>query len=285
MGSRRLETFKSGRSILSAVVIVIATMFVIAEPILAQEGAEVISEAKPTIVLVHGAFADSSSWEGVTRILLEQGYPVVAVANPLRGVQNDADYTATVLASIEGPVVLVGHSYGGMVISNAATGKDNVQALVYVDAFAPDTGESAFQLSTLYPGSTLGPVLSPVALPDGITDLYIQQDKVAAQFAQDIPESEAQWMAATQRPVTDVALNEASGEPAWKTIPSWFVYGSDDLIIPPALIAFMAERAGARETVVIDGASHVAMISHSEAVANLIVAAASEVVAAPADAG
>jgi pimeloyl-ACP methyl ester carboxylesterase len=243
--------------------------------VLTQEGTQM--NAKPTIVLVHGAFADSSSWENVTRILLSEGYPVVAAANPLRGLQSDADYVSTVIGSIEGPVVLVGHSYGGMVISNAVRDNNNVQALVYVDAFAPNTGESAFQLSTLYPGSTLGPVLSPVALPGGITDLYIQQDKVSAQFAQDIPEADARWMAATQRPVTDAALNEASGEPAWKTIPSWFIYGSQDLIIPPALIAFMAERADAWDTVVIEGGSHVAMISHPDEVAHIIKNAAREV--------
>src|SRR5690606_14409442 len=119
---------------------------------------------------VHGAFADSSSWEGVTRILLAEGYPVVAAANPLRGLQNDADYVYNLLNSIEGPIVLVGHSYGGMVISNAVKDNSSVQALVFIDAFAPDAGESAFSLSTLYPGSTLATALAPVALPDGTTD-------------------------------------------------------------------------------------------------------------------
>lgn len=275
MNRNKFNIFKWGRSFLSAIAVLVT--FVLSGSILAQEGTEMISTDKPTIVLVHGAFADSSSWEGVTRILLADGYPVVAAANPLRSVQGDADYVSTVLNSIQGPIVLVGHSYGGMVISNAVQGNTNVQALVYVDAFAPDAGESAFSLSTLYPGSELGPALIPVALPDGVADLYIQQDQVPTVFAPDIPEDEAQWMAATQRPVTDAALNEASGEPAWRSIPSWFIYGSQDLVVPPALIAFMAERADAWETVVIDGGSHVAMISHPDEVANLIVNAALEV--------
>lgn len=238
-----------------------------------------ITDTKPTVVLVHGAFADSSSWEGVTRILLAEGYPVVAAANPLRGLQSDADYVNNVLNSIVGPIVLVGHSYGGMVISNAVKDNVNVQALVFVNAFAPEMGESAFTLSALYPGSTLGDALAPVALPDGTTDLYIQQNKFWAQFAADVPKAETQWMAATQRPVTDVALNEESGEPAWKTIPSWFIYGSADMNIPPAAMGYMAHRADAFETVVIEGASHVTMISHPDVVANLITNAAIEVAA------
>lgn len=277
MSSSKLNPFKSGRSVLGAVALV--ALLVISGSILAQEGTEMISQTNPTIVLVHGAFADSSSWEGVTRILLAEGYPVVAAANPLRGVQSDADYVNTVLNSIEGPIVLVGHSYGGMVISNAVKDNSNVQALVYVDAFAPEAGESAFTLSTLYPGSMLAPALAPVALPNGINDLYIQQGSVPTVFAPDIPVADAQWMAATQRPVTDFALNEASGEPAWETIPSWFIYGSQDLVIPPALLEFMAQRADAWETVVIEGASHVAMISHPDAVANIIGQAAREVAA------
>lgn len=277
MSSIKLNEFKSGRSFLGVLSIVILAMFVISGSILAQEDIEMTLDAKPTIVLVHGAFADSSSWEGVTRILLAQEYPVVAAANPLRGLQNDADYLYNVLNSIEGPIVLVGHSYGGMVISNAVKDNSNVQALVFVDAFAPEIGESAFTLSTLYPGSTLATALAPVALPDGSTDLYIQPDKFHAQFAADISETETQWMAVTQRPVTDVALNDASGEPAWKTIPSWFIYGDADLNIPPVLIEFMAERADAWETVVIEGGSHVVMISHPDEVAHLITQAATEV--------
>jgi pimeloyl-ACP methyl ester carboxylesterase len=229
------------------------------------------SSDKPTIVLVHGAFADSSSWNGVASRLLAKGYPVVAVANPLRGVQSDAKYVAGVLDSIPGPIVLVGHSYGGNVITNAAAGKDNVKALVYVAGLAPDSGESAATLSGKYPGSTLGPTLAPpVPLPDGGKDLYIKQANFHAQFAADVPVAQAAQMAVAQRPITEAALKEPSGPPAWKSIPSYFIYGSLDKNIPPALQPFMAERAHAKRIVEIPGASHVLMISHADAVTKII---------------
>jgi pimeloyl-ACP methyl ester carboxylesterase len=228
-------------------------------------------DSKPTIVLVHGAFAESSSWNGVLTQLIPKGYPTIAVANPLRGVKSDADYVASVLQGIEGPIVLVGHSYGGAVITNAVNNNENVKALVYVASFAPDTGETAVQLSGRYPGSTLAPTLAPpVELPDGSKDLYIQQDKFHAQFAADVPANDAQLMASTQRPITEAALNEASGVPAWKSVPSWFIYGDRDLNIPPAALSFMAERANSNETVVLNGASHVVMVSHPNAVAEVI---------------
>ena len=229
-----------------------------------------------TIVLVHGAFAESASWNGVISELLAQGYPVIAAANPLRGVKRDADYIAGIIKGIAGPVVLVGHSYGGMVISTAANGNSNVKALVYVAGFAPEEGESAVDLTGRFPGATLGPTLAPpIVLPDGGKDLYIQQDKFHAQFAADVPEAEAKQMAATQRPITEFALNEASGAPAWKTIPSWFIFGDLDKNIPAAAQSFMAQRAGAKETVKVQGASHVVMVAQPEAVAKLIVSAAS----------
>jgi pimeloyl-ACP methyl ester carboxylesterase len=239
-------------------------------------GAVAPAPTKPvTVVLVHGAFAESSSWDAVVTKLLAQGYPVVAAANPLRGLKSDAAYVATVLASIKGPIVLVGHSYGGSVITNAATGNANVKALVFVDGTAPDTGESASDLSGKFPGGTLGPALAPpVQLPDGGKDLYIQRERYRAQFAADVPDPQAQLMFATQRPVTQAALDEASGAPAWKTIPSWFIYGSLDLNIPPAAHAFMAKRAGAKETIEVKGASHVVMVSHPDEVAKMIVRAA-----------
>ena len=232
-------------------------------------------DAKPTIVLVHGAFAESASWNGVLSRLIAKGYPVVAVANPLRGVKNDAVYVSSVIDSTPGPVVLVGHSYGGLVITNAVAAKENVKALVFVAAFAPDTGETASELSSRFPGSTLGPTLAaPVALPDGGKDLYIQQDRFRAQFAADVPVNDARLMAATQRPITEAALNEASATATWKTIPSWFIYGDRDLNIPPAAQAFMAKRAGSKETIVVAGASHVVMVSHPDAVAAIIERAA-----------
>jgi pimeloyl-ACP methyl ester carboxylesterase len=227
--------------------------------------------SKPTIVLVHGAFAESSSWNGVLSELIPKGYPAIAVANPLRGVQSDADYVASVLKGIEGPIVLVGHSYGGMVLTNAVNDNENVKALVYVAGFAPEAGETAAGLTGRYPGSTLGPTLSPpVELPDGSKDLYIQQDKFHAQFAADVPVSDAQLMASTQRPIAEAAFNEASGASAWKSIPSWFIYGDLDLNIPAAVHSFMAERANSQETIVVNGASHVVMVSHPDAVAEVI---------------
>lgn len=235
-----------------------------------KEDTTMTESTAPTVVLVHGAFADSSSWNEVIPGLLDKGYPVVAAANPLRGAASDAEYVASVLAGISGPIVLVGHSYGGIVISNAATSNDNVKALVYVAGFAPEAGESAFDLAAQFPGSTLGDALAPSQLPGGGVDLYIRPDAFWKQFAADVPESMSRLMAATQRPVTEAALTDLSGEPAWKAIPSWFVYGAEDRNIPAAAIAFMAERAGAKEAVEVDGASHVVMISQPAVVTDVI---------------
>jgi pimeloyl-ACP methyl ester carboxylesterase len=233
--------------------------------------------AKPTVVLVHGAFADSSSWNGVTERLVLDGYTVIAAANPLRGVKADGASVSSVLESIDGPVVLVGHSYGGAVISGAAMGHRHVKALVYVAAFAPDRGEAAGALAGKFPGGTLGDALSaPVKLAGGGVDLYIDQRKFHAQFAHDVSAEQATLMAAGQRPIAEAALNEAAGEPAWKTLPSWFIYGSGDKKIPAAGLAFMAERAGSRNTVVVEGASHVVMISHPQPVADIIKQAAEQ---------
>lgn len=230
---------------------------------------------KPTIVLVHGAFADSSSWNGVIASLHKDGYRTVAVANPLRSVSNDARLVSDVVASIAGPVVLVGHSYGGQVISNAAQGHENVKSLVFVAAFAPDTGEAAAELAGKFPGSTLGEALAaPVKLADGGVDLYIDQEKFRDQFAHDVPSEMTVLMAAGQRPITEAALTEKSGEPAWKSLPSYFVYGDGDKNIPAEALGFMAERASSRRTVVVEGASHVVMVSQPKVVADLIEEAA-----------
>jgi pimeloyl-ACP methyl ester carboxylesterase len=231
--------------------------------------------AKPTIILVHGAFADGSSWNGVISDLANDGYPVIAPANPLRGVASDATYLAEIIKSVKGPVVLVGHSYGGAVISAAANDAPNVKELVYVAAFAPEAGESSLQLSGKFPGSTLDPTLAPpVDLAGGGQDLYIQQSLFPHQFAADLHVSLARLLAATQRPVTKAALAEPSGAPAWKTKRSWSIYGSADLNIPPAALAFMAERARAKKTVVVKGASHLVMVSHPHEVSALIEEAA-----------
>ncbi len=234
------------------------------------------SNGKPTIVLVHGAFAESSSWNGVVGPLRDDGFGVLAVANPLRGVQRDSQYLASVLVELDGDVVLVGHSYGGMLISNAATGNDRVRALVFVGAFAPEAGESAASLAGRYEGGTLGETLVALDLPGGGKDLYIDQDKYHAQFAADVENGEAVRMAATQRPIVEAALGEASGEPAWKTIPSWFVYGTNDRNIPLAAHRFMAERAASRRTTELDGASHAVSVSAPAAVVELIREAAAQ---------
>jgi pimeloyl-ACP methyl ester carboxylesterase len=234
--------------------------------------------AKPTIVLVHGAFADASSWDGVAAKLLKDGYSVIGAANPLRSVKGDAVSVSTILKSIPGPVILVGHSYGGSVISAAAIGNDNVKGLVYVAAFAPAAGESAGGLSAKFPGSTLGSALAaPMMLPDGGKDLYIDQKKFPDQFAADVPQAKARLMAEAQRPITEAAITEASGEPAWKNVPSWFVYGTADKNIPAEALAFMAKRANSQKTVAITGASHVVMTSHPTEVAALIETAAGSV--------
>jgi pimeloyl-ACP methyl ester carboxylesterase len=231
---------------------------------------------KPTVLLVHGAFSDSSSWNRVVSLLEKDGYPVVAVANPLRGVRSDGDYVAGVLKAVKRPVVLVGHSYGGSVISEAAAGADNVKALVFVAAFAPEKGESAVDLSGKFPGSTLAPTLAePIVLPGGEKDLYIDQSKFPGQFAADVPAAAARRMAVAQRPITDAALAEPAPAAAWKAIPSWFIYGDADKNIPPKTLQWMADRAKSRKTIAIAGASHVVMISHPGEVAKLIEDAAS----------
>jgi pimeloyl-ACP methyl ester carboxylesterase len=234
---------------------------------------------KPTVVLVHGAFADSTSWNGVVKKLRYDGYPVVAVANPLRSLSGDTAYLKDVLTSIKGPIVLAGHSYGGSVISNAATGNTNVKALVFLAAFLPEKGESAVELSAKFPGSTLGEALRPVAitLPDGTrgTDLYIQNRKFRGQFAADVPRNETDLMAVTQRPVTEAALAEGATEPAWRTVPSWVLIATEDLNIPPKAQKFMAERAGARTSEV--RASHAVSVSQPGRVAAVIKDAARQV--------
>ncbi|GAA4557284.1 alpha/beta fold hydrolase [Planotetraspora kaengkrachanensis] len=231
---------------------------------------------KPTIVLVHGAFADSSGWNAVTGRLLAAGYKVVAFSNPLRGPQADGEYLRQFLTAVDGPVVLVGHSYGGAVISNGATGNPNVKALVYVAAYAPDQGESVAAANTLggghtdvtdhlivrpYPGATPG---------DG--DASIDPAYFHSLFAQDLPRSTTGVMAATQRPGALAALVTPSGPPAWKSVPSWYLVARQDKIIPPQAERAMAKRAGAT-TVEIDS-SHVAMMSHPDAVTKLILRAA-----------
>ncbi len=229
---------------------------------------------KPVVVLVHGAFAESASWDGVIDALLDDDVPVIAVANPLRGVRADSEYLAGVLDGLPGDLVLVGHSYGGMLIANAATGIDRVKALVFVSAFAPEAGESAAELAGRFEGSTLGETLEAVSLPDGGTDLYIAQYRYHGQFAADVPVDVANRLAATQRPIAAAALAEASGTPAWRTVPSWFAFGTADRNIPVDALRFMAERAGSQRTVELQDGSHAVAVSRPQAVAALISEAA-----------
>lgn len=231
--------------------------------------------AKPTIVLVHGAFAESAGWNGVVSRLSGKGYSVIAAAVPLRSLKGDGAYVGALVSSIPGNVVLVGHSYGGEVISVAGAGRANVKALVFVDGLAPDVGESAASLGARFPTATLAQALAPpVKLPDGTSDLYISPAKYHDQFAADVPPADAALMAATQRPIVKSALEEPAAALSWRDVPSWFVWGSLDRNIPPALHAFMAKRANAREALEVPGGSHVVMISHPEIVAAMIERAA-----------
>ena len=238
-----------------------------------------VAATRPTIVLVHGAFADASGWAGVTQRLQKAGYTVDAPANPLRGLATDAAYLRSFLATISGPVVLVGHSYGGAVITQAATGNPNVKALVYVAAFALEAGESVNDALKLGGGSTdlaKHLVLRPEIGSGGANiDGYIDPAFFHQLFCADLSDTEAATMATAQRPAVLSALVEPSGPPAWRGIPSWYLVSGSDKTIPPAAERAMASRAGAH-TVEIDSSSHVAMISHPQEVARLIESAAGD---------
>jgi pimeloyl-ACP methyl ester carboxylesterase len=228
----------------------------------------------PTIVLIHGAFADSASWDHVIDLLPAE-QRVVAAANPLRSLAADAESVSDLVRTIDGPVLLVAHSYGGAVMSNVAADAGEITGLVYVNGFAPDAGEHCFQLAAMYPGSMVGEeTVRPVPRSDGTTDFYIARESFHDVFCADVPESQARKMAITQRPATQEALTEPSGEPLWKTVPSWFLIGQEDRIIPAELQRFEAERAGAQRVVEIAGASHAAASSQSGVVAELILEAA-----------
>lgn len=232
-------------------------------------------ENNATVVLVHGAFAESASWNDVIARLHERSLRVVAAANPLRSLAGDAQYVRDVVASIDGPVVLVGHSYGGMVMTEAGAGNESVIALVYVGGFAPEHDESAFGLSMQFPGSTLGDALVAYPVSTGGDEVAIRQELFHQQFAADVSRDVAARMAVTQRPVTLTALSDGlpTDTPAWKTIPSWFVFGEQDLNIPAALERFMADRAGARGTHEVSGASHALSVSAPGPVAATILEA------------
>jgi pimeloyl-ACP methyl ester carboxylesterase len=238
-----------------------------------------MSETTPTVVLVHGAFADGSSWSGVIERLSTRGITTVAVANPLRGVSADSAYLASVLGQTPGPIILVGHSYGGALISNAATGNENVVALVFVAAFAPDEGEVLGQVEAGSKDSVLNSALVPRQYPtaDGgsATEFFIDPAKARDAFASDVSDQQAVLIAAVQRPVAELAFGEPSGPPAWKEKPCWAVVATGDKAAGTDVVRSMAERAGATITEV-EG-SHVIMISRPDVVADVIMEAVSSV--------
>lgn len=235
-----------------------------------------MADAPLTVVLVHGAFADASGWAGIIERLQAAGIAVMAPANPLRSVSGDAAYTASVVSQIPGPVLLVGHSYGGMVISNAAPMADNVVGLVYVCAFIPDEGESILALSEHATDSLLGTALVPRQFPNGPgeepgVELYIDAAKFHEVFAADLPAEQAAVMAVSQRPGSAAGFGEPSGPVGWKTLPSWAIISPNDVTIGPAGEKLMAERSGATITE-IDG-SHVLFIAQPDAVTEVIMTA------------
>jgi len=290
-------TSRSPKTVLVTVLLAVATLLISAAPASTQVpstgSARAQSEAslsvgdkrtvdlhtdhveKPTVVLVHGAFADASGWNDVATLLIADGYPVYAPPNPLRGLTTDAQYLATFLSTIEGPIVLVGHSYGGAVITQAATGNENVRALVYVAAYALAEGENVAAANEL--GGGHSDLLNHIVVrpypgaPNGDGDVYVDPAAFRSIFAQDLPPSQTAAMAAGQRPATFGALVTPSGVPAWETIPSWYLRAGEDRLIPPAAQAAMAERAGAWTRTI--RSSHVAMMSHPVATASIIIRA------------
>jgi pimeloyl-ACP methyl ester carboxylesterase len=235
------------------------------------------ADAAPlTVVLVHGAFADSSSWNGVIERLQGAGVKVTAPPNPLRGIAHDSAYLASFLNQVPGPVLLVGHSYGGAVITNAGSRAKNVVGLVYVAAFAPDEGEILADIESNSRDSVLLAALIPLQYPTGTgtetaTEFAINPEKIQDAFAADLPLSEAAVIAATQRPIADLAFSEPTTAPAWKSLPTWAVVPTGDRAVGSDAVRSMAERAGA--TIVEIDASHVVMISQPQAVTDVIMTA------------
>ncbi|MFZ0190360.1 MAG: alpha/beta hydrolase [Streptosporangiaceae bacterium] len=265
---------------LLAAVLAVAGLFAATAQIASASPSRIAAGPKPTIVLEHGAWADSGSWNGVVQRLQHDGYTVYAPPDPLQGLKYDTATLKDFLGTIPGPIVLVGHSYGGMVITNAATGNKNVKALVYDDAFIPAKGDTAGSLSGARPGSCLA-VANPATVfnlvpfpgaPKGVVDAYVKPSVFPGCFANGLPASEGAVLAATQRPLATSVLTDKSGVPAWKTIPSWAIVGTADHVIPPAEQLFMAKRAGAHITEV--HAPHLSMISNPEVVTETIIAAA-----------
>jgi pimeloyl-ACP methyl ester carboxylesterase len=265
---------------LLAAVLAVAGLLATTAQIASASPSRAAAGLKPTIVLEHGAWADSGSWNGVIQRLQHDGYTVYAPPDPLQGLAYDTATLKDFLGTIPGPIVLVGHSYGGMVITNAATGNKNVKALVYDDAFIPAQGDTAGSLSGARPGSCLA-VANPATVfnlvpfpgaPEGVVDAYVKPSVFPGCFANGLPASEGAVLAATQRPLATSVLTDKSGVPAWETIRSWAIVGTADHVIPPAEQLFMAKRAGAHITEV--HAPHLSMISDPEVVTETIIAAA-----------
>jgi len=237
--------------------------------------ANIVAPTGPTVALVHGAFADSSSWNGVVAGLQSAGVPVTAISNPLRGISADAAYVASALSQIPGPVLAVGHSYGGAIITNAALPAGNVVGLVYVAAFAPDEGEKLIDIENGSTDSVLNSALVQLHYPNGDgepgVEFGIAVEKFHDAFASDLPAEQTAVMAATQRPVSAVGFVEPNGAPAWKGLPSWAVVATGDHAAGADVVRSMAQRAGATITEV-EG-SHVIMISQPQAVIDVIMGA------------
>ena len=281
MKQTQSNTPNSWRATLNAIVLAFLAIAVVSIPTLAQEGAgggdgaekSNSGKPRPTIVLVHGAWADGSSWSSVVKRLQNAGYTVDVPPNPLRSLASDSATIASFLTTVTGPIVLVGHSYGGAVISNAAVGNPNVKALVFIDAFVPDQGESLLQLASAPPPpgqpasclagdpASLFNLASYPGAPAVDFDLYIKPSLYPTCFVNDVSDKEAAVLAATQRPIKLSALAEPSGVPAWKTIPSWYLVGTLDNVIPPYAQMFMAQRANS--TIVQVKASHPAHVCPS----------------------
>jgi pimeloyl-ACP methyl ester carboxylesterase len=240
------------------------------EPVFAQQVSQT-PNSKPSIVLVHGAFADGTSWQQVIPLLEQDGYTVTAVQIPLSSLAEDVAVTKRVIDAQKGSVVVVGHSYGGNAITGAAAGNPQVKALVYVNAFAPDAGEKTSDLNRRYEAAPL----STAIVSDAANFLYIDREKFHNLFAQDVSEAEARVMAATQKPIASAAFDQSVNAIAWKTIPSWYLVTQNDRAINPKLQRFMAQRIGAKTIEV--NSSHVPFISHPNEVAKLIQEAATAV--------
>jgi len=224
--------------------------------------------SKPTIVLVHGAFSDASSWRGVFDLLDGGDYTLLAAALPLRGVASDVAYLGAVIEQLDGPIVLVGHSYAGCVITDAGV-SEKVAALVYVNAFMPDAGESITDLQTRFPSLIMGNFLQPRQLPDGSVELSVEPDRFQNIFCADVPDDVAAFMAHAQRPLAEAVFDERAVASAWRTKPSWAVFGTGDHPIAVELQRFTYGRSGATVTE-IEGASHFSMVSNPEIVAGVI---------------